>query len=252
MIYTKFWYDNYVSSLNAKEKLLFIYLISNEKVTICGIYEMPDKYILLDTGIRLKELNTIKQKFMDDGKFAFIDGWIKIMNFDSYNSFSGEKNDTAKEKELALIPDEILNFKYSIDRDIDRVSSKTDTLNNHNQYINHNKLDKKDTPSKVKHLTHVLLTNEEYQKLIEKFGKDKTAKKIDDLDYYIENNPKKGSKYKNHYRTILKWNEKDTADKGNTEDAVIKRAKSCYIKNPGCRSADMDKASCRYCKEHLR
>lgn len=63
--------------------------------------------------------------------------------------------------------------------------------------------------SKVKHLDHILLTEDEYKKLVEKIGELKTKKMIDDLDYYIENNPTKGKKYKSHYRTILKWYEKD-------------------------------------------
>lgn len=134
MIYTKFWYDDYISSLNAKEKLLFIYLISNEKVNICGIYEIPDKYILLDTGLNQKELSRIKEKFINDDKFAFINSWVKIINFESYNKFTGNLNETAKEKELEQIPKKIKEYR----RGIDRVSAISDTLINHNH--NNNKL----------------------------------------------------------------------------------------------------------------
>ena len=97
IVYTRFWHDNYISDLNAKEKLLFIYLFTNEKVNICGIYELPDKYILLDTDITQKDLNRMKQKFMEAGKFTFINGWIRIENFELYNKFTGNLNETAKE-----------------------------------------------------------------------------------------------------------------------------------------------------------
>jgi len=145
MIQTKFWFDDYVSNLKAKEKLLFVYLITNEKVNICGIYEIPDKYIILDTGLRQKELDLIKQKFMDDGKFAFINGWVKVMNYDRYNNFSGSLNEVAREKELSLIPQEIIDFQYNQPntKSIKGVSKGyrrgIDTLNNHNININHNK-----------------------------------------------------------------------------------------------------------------
>jgi len=207
IIYTKFWHDNYISILNSKEKLLFLYLFTNEKVNICGIYELPDKYILLETGIKKRELDKIKQKFIEDGKFAFIDGWIKIMNFEAYNVFTGEKIEIAREKEFSIIPKKVLNFKYPIDEGIDRVSTNLDTLNNHKSIINNHK---SIINNKIRYLDSVLLTEEEHQKLIEKLGKDKTEDMIERLDLYIGS---KGAKYKNHYKTILNWIRMDKKQK---------------------------------------
>ena len=53
---------------------------------------------------------------------------------------------------------------------------------------------------------HVLLTDEEYAKLAERFPKD-AALLIQKLDNYLENNRKKH--YDNHYLTILTWARKD-------------------------------------------
>jgi len=132
ILYTKFWHDNYISKLSIKEKLLFIYLTTNEQVNICGIYELPDRYIKFDLGLKQSELDKIKQKFMEDNKFIFIDGWVKIVNHDIYNKFVGEKNEKAKENEMSLIPIKIREYTYPIEG----VSSFRDTLNNinHNQY----------------------------------------------------------------------------------------------------------------------
>ncbi len=148
MIYTRFWHDNYISKLNPKEKLLFIYLITNEKVNICGIYELPDKYIKFDLGLRQIELDKIKQKFMENGKFLFIDGWVKILNYERYNRFLGEKNEKAKENELALIPVKIREFIYPIDG----VSTNGDTPSNQLVINNHNKLVINKTPSLIKEI----------------------------------------------------------------------------------------------------
>ena len=38
---TRFWNDTYVSSLDPIEKLLFIYLLTNEHTNISGVYEPP-------------------------------------------------------------------------------------------------------------------------------------------------------------------------------------------------------------------
>ena len=242
IIYTKFWYDNYVSNLNCKEKLVFIYLITNEKVTICGIYELPDKYILVDLDITQKELDIIKDKFMSDGKFTFINGWIRIEKFELYNKFTGNLNETAKEKEMSLIPEKVIGYP----RGIDRVSTVLDTLNNHKSVISNKKSETNN--KKDKYMYHVYLLKKEHQNLIDKFGEDKTESLIIDLDYGIGS---KGYKYKSHYKTILNWERRNNKEKSNTNDAIIKRAKNCYAKNPGCRQGDETKASCKYCMENL-
>ena len=55
---------------------------------------------------------------------------------------------------------------------------------------------------KKKFLDFVLLTEEEYQKLIDKFGDVETEEMIEKLNNYIGS---KGKKYKSHYFTILNW-----------------------------------------------
>ena len=206
IIYTKFWYDNYVSNLNGKEKLVFIYLITNEKVNICGIYELPDKYILVDLDITQKELDIIKSKFMSDNKFTFLDGWIRIEKFETYNKFTGSLNETAIQKELSLIPEKVTGYP----RGIDRVSAISDTLNNHKPIISNHKSETNN--KKKRYMDSVLLTLEEYGKLIDKFGEDKTKDYIENLNNYVGS---KGKKYKSHYYTILSWSKKDI--KGNSK-----------------------------------
>ncbi|GAI73721.1 unnamed protein product [marine sediment metagenome] len=151
------------SELNLREKLVFIYLITNEKVNICGIYELPDKYIRFDLDLKQTELDKIKQKFMEDGKFLFVDGWIKILNYQIYNRFLGEKNEVAKEKELALIPIKIRDFRYPIDR----VSTNGDTLSiyNHNKLVINNGISnqKEKKLEKDKYMEVVFLTKNEYK-----------------------------------------------------------------------------------------
>jgi len=53
----------------------------------------------------------------------------------------------------------------------------------------------------------VLLTDEEYKKLVEQFGKAGADDKILNLSLYIQS---KGNKYKSHYATILNWERKNS------------------------------------------
>lgn len=72
--------------------------------------------------------------------------------------------------------------------------------------FNDNIEDKKEKPIRHKHgeYGHVLLTDDQLNKLKEKFVD--YQEKIQNLDDYIE---MKGAKYKNHYLTIIKWSKKD-------------------------------------------
>jgi len=75
---------------------------------------------------------------------------------------------------------------------------------------------KKDTIQKILHkrkgeFQNVLLTDEEYQKLIDKFGEVGTKEKIEVLSSGIAS---KGYKYKNHYATILSWDRRDKRQGG--------------------------------------
>lgn len=56
---------------------------------------------------------------------------------------------------------------------------------------------------------NVLLTENEYQKLIDKLGKDKTDDFIEQLSGYMRQNPKNARKYTDHYATILNWSRMD-------------------------------------------
>ena len=41
--------DNRFIELSPKEKLIFSYLITNDKVSLCGIYEMPIMKMMCET-----------------------------------------------------------------------------------------------------------------------------------------------------------------------------------------------------------
>ncbi len=142
---------------------------------------------------------------MEEGKFGFIDGWIKIINYEIYNRFIGEKNEKAKEKELALIPIKIKEYTYPIDR----VSPKRDTpySGNHNKLVINNGISNQ-KEKKNKYMDAVFLTKDEYKKLIDKFGEGITKDKIEELNNYIKSKGKE-KEYKSHYHTILNWDRKN-------------------------------------------
>ncbi len=105
---TRFWKDNYIQTLTSNGKLLFNYLLMNEYVNIIHIYELPETYISLETGLSIKQIRELKDQFQRDGKFLFKDSWIKIVNADKYEHYEGDTNEIAKINLLKIIPSHII------------------------------------------------------------------------------------------------------------------------------------------------
>ena len=140
IIHTKFWADGYISGLTKGEKLLFLYLLTNEKVGLCGIYELPDKYIRLVLEYSQEELDTYKKKFQKDHKFVFDNGWIAILNVVKYQNYSGEKNEVAIKRELSYVPKSLLDtlsieYRYPMDT----LLNKKPEIRNQNSEIKNQK-----------------------------------------------------------------------------------------------------------------
>lgn len=135
IIHTKFWEDGYISQLKADEVLAFIYLLTNPRVNLCGIYELPDNQILLP--ISKERWVAIKEKFMSDKKFVFVDSWVRIINYEKYNCYTGEKNVVARERELLLVPEQVKG--YPIDTVSIDYRYPSDSLSNQKSVISNQK-----------------------------------------------------------------------------------------------------------------
>lgn len=68
--------------------------------------------------------------------------------------------------------------------------------------------------TKQKFLDSVYMTREQKDKLVEKYGDKMTDKFIERLDNYIGS---KGKKYKDHYKTILNWMDREWVKKIDNE-----------------------------------
>jgi len=199
IVFTKIHEDDYFRSLSDREQCFFFFLLTNERVNLSGMYHCPDWYVL---GVKphwtQKSLDEMKQKFMRDGKFAFINGWVKILNYTKYNQYAGSKLDKALESELATVPNEVkecnvdtlsTEYRYPIDT---TNNNKSITINNKSITENLEKKKKEEiTPEQIKALAEKLEISPEgvmnwYQRI-----KDHEASK--------------GVKYKDYPATIRVW-----------------------------------------------
>lgn len=107
IVSTIFWEDSYIKTLSTDEKLLFLFFLTNDCATVCGIYELSLKKIISLTGILASRVTKILKKFDDDNKILRIEEWICIKNFIKHSD-GNIKIKKKIEELLLLLPDTLV------------------------------------------------------------------------------------------------------------------------------------------------
>jgi len=115
IIRTVMWSDPFFIDLSAQEKLLFIYLITNERVNICGIYEISIKTIMLETDLSEEFIKDSLKRFEKCGKIVQKEKWILVLNFMKHQNVKSPKIVSAITRELSEMPEEIIRYIYGTD-----------------------------------------------------------------------------------------------------------------------------------------
>ena len=84
IINTKFWSDPYIQALKTDEKLLYLYLLTNEQTSICGIYEITESTMSFDTGLSVPRLRQIVDSLVHAHKLRKIGDWVYLTNFNKH------------------------------------------------------------------------------------------------------------------------------------------------------------------------
>ena len=101
-IQISFWQDNFVLSLTPEEKFFYLYLMTNSKTSQCGIYELPEKVMILETGYNGETIDKLLSKFIKYGKIEYNrkNKEVFLINWAKYNGSNSPKIKTRIEKEL--------------------------------------------------------------------------------------------------------------------------------------------------------
>lgn len=116
-IHVTFWSDSFVSNLNEKEKLFYLYLLTNERTTQIGIYEITKKQISFDLGYSINTVSELLKQFYKYGKIMYNDNTceLAIKNWNKYNANTSNKVKVLIDKETARVKDRLLiEYLYSI------------------------------------------------------------------------------------------------------------------------------------------
>jgi hypothetical protein len=121
-VHTKIWKDRWFLDLEPEHKLLFIYLFSNERASISGIYELPKKVIAFETGLNEETLENGLQIFEEAQKAFVWDGVVWVKNLRKYHETSSPKVQTRILSDIDEVKDCELKAIYCQEYGIDRVS----------------------------------------------------------------------------------------------------------------------------------
>ena len=80
-IQTKIWSDPWVESLNPKQKLLWIYLLTNSHTNLLGVYEISIKRICFETELKKEAVKNAFEGFESVKKAYYKNNHVIIPNF---------------------------------------------------------------------------------------------------------------------------------------------------------------------------
>lgn len=89
------------------ERYVFLYLVTNQEVELCGAYEHPIEDISHFTGLEVEVLADILGTLRNVGLAIYHDGWVIIPGYAASQSAENPKVKTGIEKSLKALPEAI-------------------------------------------------------------------------------------------------------------------------------------------------
>lgn len=125
MVNTRFWVDPWVQEeLNSMDRLLFLYLLTNDQTNLSGIYEISNHKMCFETGIEKETL--LRAMFPRLEPKVYREGnWVIMLNFPKHQNTENPKILQGIQRELALVPQEIYEKAIGYGYPIHRVSHLT-------------------------------------------------------------------------------------------------------------------------------
>jgi len=154
-----------------------------------------DLQYLENRSVQKYSLSTISRKIdqlVKEGRLKIEDTELgtlfTVVNYASYQGFDNYKNNNENAERT------------------DRERRENSNETQRERTGNNNKKVKNDKKEKKRYLELVLLTDDEYQRLVNDYSKEVVDSKIEDLDNYIGST---GKKYLDHNKTLRGWLKKD-------------------------------------------
>ena len=111
-VHVSIWKDAWFLDLDTNEKLLFVYLFTNESTNLAGLYKIAPKVIAFETGLEISWIADTLKKFSDVGKVFYEDGIVWIVNMRKYHETTSSKIQTRIQADINSLPEYPIKQRY--------------------------------------------------------------------------------------------------------------------------------------------
>ncbi len=126
-ISVSFWSDSFVGELTPEQKYFYLYLMTNDKTTQCGIYETSIRKMAFDTGYNTETIQKLLDFFQETNKIRWSKetNEVALLNWVKFNDSNSPKVLACIEKELKQIKNRVLiQYLYSMDTESQKEEEK--------------------------------------------------------------------------------------------------------------------------------
>lgn len=120
-VHNRFWSDGWVRHLNALDRYLFLYLLTNGRAKLTGIYELPLDLMASESGIDEKDLRLSMLQRLEP-KIYYKEGWVIVINYLKHRIGGGHKYNAGVRANYEELPEKIQALAKSFGYPIDTLS----------------------------------------------------------------------------------------------------------------------------------
>lgn len=104
-VQTAFWQDSFVLELTPEEKYFYLYLMTNQRTSQCGIFEISKRIMEIETGYSRETIDKLLKRFIGYGKILYCEETreIIILNWFKYNFINSKNTILCINKELKAV-----------------------------------------------------------------------------------------------------------------------------------------------------
>lgn len=111
-VHVSIWKDAWYLDLEPNEKLLFVYLFTNESTNLAGIYKIALRVIAFETCLDISFVTDTLNKFAAAGKAFYEDGIVWIVNMRKYHETTSTKIKTRIQADIDVLPNCPIKQRY--------------------------------------------------------------------------------------------------------------------------------------------
>ena len=116
-VHVSFWRDEFIEGLTPEQKYFYLYLLTNDRTTQCGIYEITIRQMCFDTGYNDETIKKLLEYFISKGRLMYYESTkeIALKNWSKYNDSNSPKVRACIDKELIKVKNRVLiEYLYSM------------------------------------------------------------------------------------------------------------------------------------------